>query len=115
MECQMKLTATAKRTRMELRTTAGKLLLRGSLPPLDEVHHHRAVKTLLEGLSLWMDQRVCVVLDAVDRDSCFAFDLTDELGVGVHSVFYAVEVAHRRGAGRDELQLPLAARPAGAP
>ena len=117
MECYVRLTPTARRTRVEVRTTEGKPLLRASLPPLSQVHHHRAVTTLLEALSLWLDGRVCVALCVAEKASCFEFGLTDELGVGARTVFYAVEVVgrtpRRRRAGRDERQLTLVASPNG--
>jgi hypothetical protein len=113
MECYVRLTPTARRTRVEVRRTDGKPLLRASLPPLSQVQHHRAVTTLLEALSLWLDGRVCVALSVAEKASCFEFGLTDELGVGARSVFYAVEVVdrtpRRRGVGRDERQLTLVA------
>jgi hypothetical protein len=117
MECYVRLTPSARRTRVEVRTAAGKPVLRASLPPLSQVHHHRAVTTLLEALSLWLDGRVCVALCVAEKASCFEFGLTDELGVGARSVFYAVEVVgrtpRRRGAGRDDRQLALVAPPSG--
>ena len=112
MDCYVRLTPSKRRTRVEVRMTSGKPLLRASLPPLTEVRHHRAVTTLLEALSLWLDERVCVALSAGERASCFAFGLTDELGIGARSVFYAVEVVgrqRRRRAAGPELQLSLMA------
>lgn len=112
MDCYVRLTPTARRTRVEVRTTAGKPLLRASLPPLSTVRHHRAVTTLLEALSLWLDERLCVALCAAEPESCFVFALTDELGVGARSVFYAVEVvgrARRHTSSRGDRQLSLVA------
>jgi len=117
MDCYVRLTPSKRRTRVEVRMTSGKALLRASLPPLTEVRHHRAVTTLLEALSLWLDERVCVALCVGERASCFAFGLTDELGGGARSVFYAVEVVgperRRRRAGA-EIQLSLMAEREGA-
>src|SRR5438477_5119907 len=113
MDCYVRLTPSARRTRVEVRTTAGKPLLRASLPPLTQVRHHRAVTTLLEALSLWLDERLCVALCAGELETWFDFDLTDELGVGARSVYYAVEVVARerrpRGTARAEQQLSLIA------
>ena len=109
MDCYVRLKPSTRRTRVEVRTSAGKPLLRASLPPLSTVRHRRAVTTLLEALSLWLDERLCVALCAGEPESCFDFGLTDELGVGARSVFYAVEVVslgRRHGAG-DERQLSL--------
>lgn len=75
--------------------------MRAILPPRAAVHHERAVVTMLEGLSLWLDHKVHVVLsvDAKDASSCLG--LTDALGVGHRSVFYEVAVNdHNRGRRR---------------
>ena len=67
-------------------------VLRAELPPLSKVAHENAVKRLLEGLSLWLDQRVCVALSVRERDvDSFRLDLVDELGAGARSLYYAVE------------------------
>jgi hypothetical protein len=66
------------------------------------MRQERAVTTLLQGLSLWLDERLCVALSAAWSESYFRCDLTDEMGVGARSVFYVVEVVgqqgHQRGA-----------------
>jgi hypothetical protein len=94
LETWVKLDSTSKRTRVAVRL-GGTVVLRASLPPLSEVRHSRAVTTLLEALSLWMDERLCVALSASSEADCFRFDLADELGVGVRSVYYAVEMVKR--------------------
>ncbi len=76
-------------------------LLRGVLPSPSLVRHERAAATLLEGLSLWLDVTLPVVLSVTDRDAGFCLGLTDEMGVGMRSVFYRVAVVtparRRRG------------------
>lgn len=67
-------------------------MLRATLPTPALVRHPRAARTLLEGLSLWLDCRLRVVLCVAGRDSSFCLELTDELGRGVCTVFYTVEV-----------------------
>ena len=67
-------------------------LVRAMLPAPASVRHERAAPTLLEGLSLWLDASLRVVLSAGERESSFCLGLTDELGRGGQSVFYAVEV-----------------------
>jgi hypothetical protein len=88
------LSPTAKRTRL-LVSHGPDELLRAILPPPPQVRHERAAATLLEGLSLWLDTRLAVVLSVDAREAGFCLGLTDELGVGAQSVFYRVEVAER--------------------
>ncbi len=78
-------------------------LMRANLPPPSCVLYERAVTTFIEGLSLWLDQRVQVVLSVAAQDASFCLGLTDELGVGHRRVFFHVAVAlrnrrRRRGA-----------------
>ena len=109
MDALLTLVPTQKETRVLL--TRGKdTLLKGRLPPLKAVRHERAATALMEALSLWVDERLCVALYAGELESCFRFGLADELGVGARSVFYAVELVGRRRRGepaRDERQLAL--------
>jgi len=70
-------------------------LLRASLPAPSQVRHERAVITFLEGLSLWFDARLRVVLCVDARQAGFCLGLTDEMGRGTRSVYYAVEVRER--------------------
>ena len=90
----------AMRTRV-LVTDGPDELLRASLPPASRLHA-RAVIPLLEGLALWLDAKLHVVLSA-DAQAGRSLGLTDELGVGVRSLFFDVEVrdrAARRRRGR---------------
>jgi hypothetical protein len=89
------LATAATRTRL-LVTVGPDEVLRARLPHLDQVRNERAVRTLLEGLSLWLDQRLCVVLSADGWEDYYRLELADELGVGARSVHYAVEVVERR-------------------
>jgi len=63
--------------------------------------HPRAAATLLEGLPLWHQQRVSVVLCADVEASSSATQMFDDLGFGTKTVHYDVELAfradHRRG------------------
>jgi hypothetical protein len=61
--------------------------------------HPRAAATLLEGLALWHQQPVSVVLCADDEACSSATQMFDALGFGTKTVHYDVEVAfpgHRR-------------------
>jgi len=78
-------------------------LLRAVLPPPALVRHERTVPTLLEGLSMWLDRSLLVVLSADDEEFGYHLGLTDEMGIGTRSLYYRVEVAervHRRRRGR---------------
>jgi len=55
--------------------------------------HPRAAATLLEGLSLWHQQALAVVLCAGDEANSSATRMFDALGFGVKTVHYDVEVA----------------------
>ena len=70
-------------------------LLRALLPPPSHVRHERAAITFLEGLSLWLDAKLHVVLSVDAREAGFCLGLTDEMGVGIRSVYFDVEVLDR--------------------
>jgi len=75
-------------------------LLKALLPPPSQVRHERAATTLLEALSLWLDSTLPVVLCVDARDASCCLGLTDEMGVGIRSVYYGVEVTEREDARR---------------
>jgi hypothetical protein len=70
-------------------------LLKALLPPPALVRHERAATTLIEALSLWLDTTLPVVLSVEARDAGCCLGLTDEMGLGVRSVFHRVEVIER--------------------
>lgn len=70
-------------------------LLRALLPSPSQVRHERAAITFLEGLSLWLDTKLHVVLSVGAREAGFCLGLTDELGVGIRSLYFDVEVRDR--------------------
>ncbi len=57
--------------------------------------HPRAAETLLEGLALWHQQALSVVLCAGVGGDTSALRLEDALGFGVRNVHFEVEVALR--------------------
>jgi hypothetical protein len=75
-------------------------LLKALLPPPSQVRHERAATTLLEALSLWLDTTLPVALCVDAREACSCLGLTDDPGIGIHSVFCRVEVHERKGARR---------------
>lgn len=58
--------------------------------------HPRAAETLLEGLALWHQQALSVVLCADVLDGTSPLRLEDALGFGVRNVHFEVEVALRQ-------------------
>lgn len=75
-------------------------LLRAILPSPSAVHHERAAITFLQGLSLWLDSKLRVVLSVDARQAGFCLGLTDEMGIGIRSVYFNVEVHDRRARRR---------------
>lgn len=89
----VRLCAESTRTRM-LITQGGRDIGKAVLPSLSA--HPRATATLLEGLSLFVGERLCVVLCVDDRSSSSAsLGLLDALGCAERSVFYEVGIATR--------------------
>ena len=79
------------RTRV-LVSHGGDELLRAILPPPSFVRHERATIAFLEGLAQWLDAKLHVVLSVDARAAGCCLALTDELGVGLRSVYFDVEV-----------------------
>ncbi len=86
------------RTRL-LVTYGTEEVLKALLAPTTQVHR-RAAPTLLEGLSLWFQQPLGVVL-AVDelRDGA-VLGLCDDFGFGERTLHYHVDVRQRAPRGR---------------
>ncbi|MGH7440671.1 MAG: hypothetical protein ACRENE_33685, partial [Polyangiaceae bacterium] len=80
-----------------LATTPTHDLLKAVLGPPEQAHP-RAAATLLEGLSLWYQRPLSVVLSADGSDDGCALGLCDALGFG-RTLYYEVGVAmgERRG------------------
>ena len=88
--CWVMLVPSETRTRVLLMQGQDELL-RAVLPPMSKLRNQQSVTRLLEGLSLWMDQRVCVALCAAELGDSSRLGLTDELGAGARGVHFAVE------------------------
>jgi hypothetical protein len=67
-------------------------VMRAILGPTTQ-SHPRAAATLLEGLALWHQQALSVVLCVDASASSSASRMYDDLGFGVKTVHYDVEVA----------------------
>lgn len=94
------LTSTPLATRLRLRVE-GETLLRASLPP-PSMHPRqlRAAPALCEALAIWLEQPLCVALDAGEPDGLSGLGLCDDFGFGARTLYYEVEVVapHRRRA-----------------
>jgi hypothetical protein len=93
------LSPSAARTRVLL-TEGSDELLRAVLPPPSQMQHERAVIAFLESLALWVKAKLHVVLSVDAQEAGCCLGLTDELGVGVRSLFFDVEVRDRRARRR---------------
>lgn len=71
-------------------------MMRAVLGPAATMHR-RAAATLLEGLSLWHQQPLSVVLYADAPDAGCAMGLFDALGFGERTLHYQVGIAVRDG------------------
>jgi hypothetical protein len=89
----------AARTRV-LVTAGPDELLRAILPPPSQLQYERATITFLESLALWLNTKLHVVLSVDAKEAGCCLGLTDELGVGVRSLFFEVEVRDRRARRR---------------
>ena len=99
MRYQVVIAPSATRTRV-LVTDGPDELLRAVLPSPSQLRHERATITFLEGLALWLDAKLHVVLSVDAKEAGFCLGLTDEMGVGVRSLFFDVEVRDRRARRR---------------
>jgi hypothetical protein len=86
----------AEPTRTRLLMTQGPRDIGKVILPRAPSAHPRAAATLLEGLSLFLGERLSVVL-CVDEGSTSSYELglLDGLGFGERSVFYEVGIAAR--------------------
>lgn len=93
MTTPIKVTIAPEPTRVRiLATQSDQDILKAVLAPA-AVTHPRAAATLLEGLALWYQQTLSVVLCADDvGDSC-ALGLSDRLGFGSRQLHYDVGIA----------------------
>jgi hypothetical protein len=66
--------------------------MRAVLGPISEIHP-RAATTFLEGLALWHQQSLSVVLCVDGKVNFTATRLLDQLGFGTKAVHYDVDVA----------------------
>lgn len=83
--------ADLSKTRL-LVTRQGQDVVKAVLPPAT-IAHPLAAKTVLEGLALWYQQRLCVVLCVDEQQHCCdTMQLYDALGNGAHQLHFEVAV-----------------------
>jgi hypothetical protein len=88
-------TLAPERDRTRLLMANGERDLIKAVLPSPHFAHPRAAATLLEGLALWHQAQLSVVLIAGDSDhSSDAMSLCDALGFGERTLHYEVSVAH---------------------
>lgn len=75
-------------------------LLRAILPDPSQLQYERAAIKFLESLALWLNAKLHVVLSVDAKEAGCCLGLTDELGLGVRSLFFEVEVRDRRARRR---------------
>ena len=86
---------TPQETRVLVQDETGDRLI-ARLPPLSGSHRW-ALRTLLEGLALWSDRRLRVVLFADDSCDWDRLGLADALGLGQETLHFDVEIVPHEG------------------
>lgn len=82
-------------TRILMMDEGGNDVLKAILPSARSAHP-KAATTLLEGLALWHQQRLSVVLCVEEQESsCDALMLCDALGYGIQQLHFDTGVVHR--------------------
>jgi hypothetical protein len=99
MNYMVVLIPSATRTRVLLSQGPDELL-RALLPPPSQLRHERAALKFLEALAMWLDAKLHVVLSVDAREAGFCLGLTDEMGIGMRSLYFDVEVHDRRARRR---------------
>ena len=105
MTYQVVIVPSATRTRV-LVTDGPDELLRAVLPSSSQLRYKRATTTVLESLALWLNAKLHVVLSVDAKDAGFCLGLTDELGVGVRSLFARPNASKAR---HNEVSMSLSA------
>jgi hypothetical protein len=80
----------------------GRDLMKAVLGPWHHAHP-RAAATLLEGLALWHQRPLGVVVCVDERSDGHALGLFDALGLGERTVHYEVGVAYHRTSRRQSI------------
>ena len=99
MNTLVRLSAEPTQTRVLI--TQGQVDICKAILPASSSAHPRATSTLLEGLSLFMNERLCVVLSVDEWSASLdSLGILDAFSQGERSVFYEVAVAAHLPRGR---------------
>jgi hypothetical protein len=97
-EVLLKIIAQRASTRLEIGERR-KPVLKAVLPSVTIADRH-AARTLLQGLALWYQSRVCVVLCVDEQQSCSeTLQLYEDIGGVEQTLYYEVVVVPREGRG----------------
>lgn len=86
---------TRRTTRILVSDPNGDEVLKARLPPAGRAHR-LAARTLLEGLALFYNARIRVVLSVDSEATSFELGLSDGLGTGIDTFYYEVEILPSR-------------------
>jgi len=86
---------TESTTRILVTDPSGQAILKARLSPASQAHK-LAARTLLEGIALYCNARLHVVLSAESEELSFVQGLSDRLGYGDDTVHYKVEILPSR-------------------
>jgi len=103
MRATVRMRLTTSATRVLVTDRYGREVLKAQLPAATAAHR-LATRTLLEGLSLFCDARLRVVVSAESEELSCAQGLSDGFGFGADTLHYEIDIApsaseRRRGMG----------------
>lgn len=70
-------------------------ILKAYLPGCHSMRHPKALLNWLEGLALWLNQPLLVVVSAIDLDAISFLGLTDDFGNPCKNLFFTVRVVEK--------------------
>jgi hypothetical protein len=70
-------------------------ILKAYLPGCHSMQHPKALLNWLEGLALWLNQPLLVVVSAIDLDALSFLGLTDDFGIPCKNLFFTVRVVEK--------------------
>lgn len=70
-------------------------ILKAYLPSCHSMRHPKALLNWLEGLALWLNQPLLVVVSAIDLDALSFLGLTDDFGIPCKNLFFTMRVVEK--------------------